>query len=935
MRDGLLEARIVAMLLAAGVGMAALGCVWARAAVPDMVPMPKSYEQTGGDFELSGKPIFIEKGNRQCEIAADEIARRVKELGGEPGEIKPMGVVTAPGIYVLPVTSAAAVRLAGELALKVTADDPGPQGYVIETARDRLVVVGSDNVGTLYGAMTLRQMMASAGAGRVTIAAARVRDWPDYRYRGHMSFYRGLKEWGGKPEDYKAGIDWLMRFKLNMLSDYGYSTDPRDVDAGTRAFIRRLNEYALERGIYAMRGEDRAYVGCELDKDRPEFQNWDCVFCAHGPQYYCWSRDELTRARAESLMQLQKDCGFSIFLLHPIDGGGIIDPEMWSKRCASCKARFGDDRWKASAHQFNLWVEIMREKGLDLVFTSPIYPYQAGDSRYADRLEPKYAVHRKNSVEYWSKLHAILDPCVIPMTWMTTPDAIPGYRACFEGRPIALYAHSTRVQGYFGTWHRYNGSNYSGNPNDIFLLSGGWLGPKLTWLNNICSGEFCWNTKAPGSAEFGGLYYDSEKDHTEPKEIIEDWLPRACRALFGSEVGTRIAPVYQAGVLPLYIEEPGTGIATANQYRRRAKAGATDPGDTKGGTYIATAITDSAARMARQVAATRAALAALQDAYGYLDTIDAYRRRTFMYFYKRMPLWHLLAKAQHAAKLAAELDRDGKRAAAVRTLEEARRELEKDRAFARRILDATSNEPDLAALDPLPGRAEKIDKMLNLRLKSLNTVFKPRPAGDTLKVAVYGQYGLAGTKKYLQQFRNVEVETIGDLSAATLDPYDCVLLFQTRSLDEADYFHTLASYVKDGGRGVLFQHDLCGFGRYPFGERTPFPEISPYANGRKDLKKVKAAVTHTVLPGLKQGDVQEHMYYDHITPKPGPEGTVVAEDEAGDPVVVIGTAGEGKVIFDGNVSVDHADKSVALTGFNAVLARGAVEWFAGVKLVEK
>ena len=930
MTDCLGDVRIMAAVAAS---ILAFAVTAADAAGPDLVPMPKQYEQTGGTFVLGTRPIYIEPGNRQCEIAAEELVLRIKQLGGVPGEVKPVDPSGVPGIYVLPVSNPVAGKLAKSLQLGVTKQDPGPQGYVIATTPDRLVIVGSDNVGALYGAMTLRQMMARTDAGRVAIAAARVYDKPDYRYRGHMSFYRGLKDWGGKPEDYKAGIDWLMRFKVNLLSDYGYSTDPRKVGAGTRAFIRSLNEYALERGIYAMRGEDRAYVGCDLDKDRPEFQDWDCVYSAHGPQFYCWSRDELTRARAESLMQLQKDCGFSIFLLHPVDGGGILDPESWSKRCPRCRKRFGDDRWKESAHQFNLWVEVAREKGVDLVWTIPIYPYQAGHSKYAERTEPKYAVHRKNSVEYWSKLHKVMDPCVVPMTWMTTPDAIQGYRACFEGRPIAIYAHSTRVLGYFGTWHRYNKSNYSGNPNDIFLLAAGWLGPKMTLMNLLCSNEFCWNTEAPGSAEFAGIYYDSEKDHSEPKEIIEDWLPRACRALFGNKVGSRIAPVYQAGVLPLYIEQPGKGIATANKYRRRARAGATDPGATEGGKYIATAVSDSAARMARQVDATKTALAALEDAYPYLDTIDKHRRRTFMYFYKRMPLWHLLAKAQHAAKLAVELDKAGGRDAAVQAIERGLRELEKDRAVAERVRERTADEADLGPMGWLPRRAEKIDRMLNLRLKSLTTVFKPRPIGEKVKVAVYGQYGRGGTKKYLEQFRNVEVQSIGDLSAATLDPFDCVLLFQTRSLDEADWFNTLASYVKDGGRGVLFQHDLCGFGRYPFGERTPFPEISPYANGRKDLKKVKAAVAHAVLPGMAKGQAIEHMYYDHITPKPGPTGTVVVEDDQGNPVVVLGTAGKGKVIFDGNVNVDHADKSVALTGFNAVLARGAVEWFTGVKLV--
>jgi len=922
---------VVRAAVVAGVALWCGRCV--DAAVPDMVPMPKRYEQTGGRFGLDGRPILIEPGNRRCEIAAEEIALRIRELGGRPGEVMAAAETTLPGIYVLPISSSAGYVLAGGLSLGVTAADPGPQGYVIETTRDRLVIVGSDDVGALYGAMTLRQMMERDARGRVAVAAARVYDKPDYRFRGRMGFHRGLRYWGGRTEDYQAGIRWMMHFKMNLLSDYQYWLDPRQVSAKQRAFYKRMNEYALERGIYAMRGEDSTYVGCGLDRDRPEFRNWDCIHHAKSGRHYCWSRDELTRERAERHVELLKDCGFTVFFLHPVDGGGVLDPELWSRRCPRCRERFGNDRWRASAHQFNIWAEVIREKGLDVVFTSPIYPYSAGHARLEGSTDPRHALQLKNSVEYWRKLHRVMDPSIIPMIWMGSPEDVERYRSYFEGRPLCLYAHSIRVLGYFGTWHRQNKTNYTGDPRDIFMLTGGFRGGGLISMNQLCSCEFAWNTEASGSEPHDGIHYDVERDHTGPKEIIDDWLPRACRATFGEEVGSRIAPVYQAAVLPLYIENPGEGIATANKYRRRAKAGATDPGDTEGGTYIATAITDSAERMARQVEATRRAWTALEDAYPHLGALDRYQRQTFMYFYRRMPLWRLLARAQHAVKLAAERGEAGKRDEAVRVIEEALGALERDRALAGRVLETAGKDEDPKSFDKLRRRADGIGAKLDLALKSLTTVFRPRPVGATIKVGVYGGYGKENTRQYLDAFRNVEARSIGDLSAATIEPYDCILIFQTRALEERDYFDTLVRYVKDGGRGVLFQHDLCGFGRYPFGERTPFPEVSPYADGRKDLTRVRAATTHPVLPGMKKGDVGEHMYYDHITPKAGPNATIVAEDERGNPVVVVGTAGKGKVIFDGNVNIDHRDKGVALTGLNAVIARGAVEWFTGVKLV--
>ena len=52
-----------------------------------------------------------------------------------------------------------------------------------------------------------------------------------------------------------------------------------------------------------------------------------------------------------------------MLFVHPVDGGGAYDPERWSQRCDRCKKQFGDDRWKASAHQFNLWAKVIKDTG--------------------------------------------------------------------------------------------------------------------------------------------------------------------------------------------------------------------------------------------------------------------------------------------------------------------------------------------------------------------------------------------------------------------------------------------------------------------------------------------------------------------------------------------------------------------------------------------
>lgn len=946
--------------------IAALSCAWtAGAAAPDLVPMPKEYQPTGAEFLISGVAIFTAPNDRQCAIGAEDVAARARELGGAPGAIAAAGDTARPGIYILTAAGAPAQALIGELSLAVTPDNPGTQGYVIHPAGDRLVVIGSDSIGALYGAMTLRQMLRRGGASpdgaaaahagpgspaRVVADAARVYDKPDYKYRAGMSVWRGLGYWAEGAADplaaYKAGIDWLMRFKINLLTDYPVSirTDAREVDDKQRAFLRAVNDYAAERGLYPILWRWTSIDQCPADTDRPEFNGWDCVAVKMptGDFYFCWSRDDLAREMIERNVQLFRDCGFKILALHPVDGGGIHDPETWSRRCRACRQRFGDERWRASVHQFNLWSEILRESAPDAVFSVCIYPYAA---EYADRRQfagvPE-DVWLKNSVDYWRHVHEGIAPDILPQTWIARPENMAVYRRIFQDRPVFIYAHSFVPAGYFGAWHRNNGTDYTGHAGDMFYLAAG-FDVYARWMNVICSGEYAWNTRAPGHGAFQGCYYDMEQDHAQPRVIFDEWVPRACRAFFGPELGARLAPVYQAGVLNSYIMNPPLALALANKQRRRPLA-AVDPMDPDAAPKRAMPdIVDSAALMASQIKATATAWQALQDARQFADSLDQYRRRTFMYFYKRMPLWHMIARARYAMYRAGELTAAGDRDAAVKAIQEGLAWFAADRAAADKILAATAGEPDLSrGGNPLGRRGDvkpapdELEKMLRDRLAGLTLVLQPRKPAGRVRIGIHAGYGDEITRDFFGQFTNAAAEIIESLSLAVLDQYDCVLIMQSRSLDRDDFFNTLPRYVREGGRGVLFQHDLCGMPRAPFGQVTPFPEIVVKAAEKVDAFNLRAVAAHPALPGLKAGDVREHMYYDHLALEIGPAARVLLEDEAGRPVVAAAEVGLGKVIFDGNVNMPdgmNVQRKGRLDDYiNGALMRGAVEWFTGVEL---
>jgi len=307
-----------------------------------------------------------------------------------------------------------------------------------------------------------------------------------------------------------------------------------------------------------------------------------------------------------------------------------------------------------------------------------------------------------------------------------------------------------------------------------------------------------------------------------------------------------------------------------------------------------------------------------------------------------MPVWYLTARARHACYVAAEQQREGAYKNAAGVLETGLRNFEEDYARVQQVIARTKGMRELkyfallhdrGGIDPKP---DKVKQLLEERLASASVVLKPRRPGKVIRVGIHKGLGEKGTKAFFDTFKNVEAEIIESLSLAVLDRYDCVFILQTKSVDRADYFHGLPQYIRKGGGGVVFQHDMCGRpGRNAFGEKTPFPDICPNAPGRKDAKTVVAKSAHPALLGAKPGERFEHTYYDHLNLEPGKDGTVIAEDDAGDPVVIAGTAGHGKVIFDGNVNLSAADGDDLLTGFNARLARGAVEWFTGVALEKR
>ena len=108
-----------------------------------------------------------------------------------------------------------------------------------------------------------------------------------------------------------------------------------------------------ERGIESMCADTTAIGTYPRDKDNPDFK--DVVYHRSHHRYFCWSRLDYHRRRAERAAQWLADCGYRGYYLHATDSGGWSNPALWDDRCDECRKNYGDDHAKADATVFGIY----------------------------------------------------------------------------------------------------------------------------------------------------------------------------------------------------------------------------------------------------------------------------------------------------------------------------------------------------------------------------------------------------------------------------------------------------------------------------------------------------------------------------------------------------------------------------------------------------
>lgn len=908
--------RKIAVLVAALIGTHAF-------ARPLLQPEVKEYAAVSG-------AMFIVKDLPVIHTAGASLAAAAGEVRAEgPKSVYAGEELPKKGVFIAQRDSDLGRLLVKRYALSVP---DKKQGYAIKAADGAVAIVGHDEIGAFYGAETFRQMAASG-----SVEPATVRDWPDILYRGAASAGRGLWQYTEGERDrlpmMKAALDELARMKMNVIGDHFWLH--YDSDEKLFAFWREVNRYAAERGIFANDyGSTAVYLRYNYPKGKTFDESWPCVrhHVSWEDMYYCWADDSLTEQAANNYADYVIRAGMEkgILVIHPVDDGFWQNPEDWSRRCAKCRARWNDhERWKASVNQFNIWARVLRKRLPEALIGSCIYPYKFGALMTPEA--ERSAKWKESMPEYWQKLSENMeDRKFFFSSWICPGVVMRKIREILPKRPFHFSDTYPRTSGIFHAFNRKACTVWEPQSENIFCTQG--LDMNGKWESLALISECTWNKDAPCAEIYdGGTYYDPIVDHKGDTLVFTEALPRICATFWGERLAPCMTQVMGSGVMPDYILDPPVHIKYWNSTRRNSLFDPTvkqvDVGKAK-----VKPIDDTPELMGAQVKAAEVCVKALVAAEENAKALPPVQRRYFMKLAKGAPYWLATARVKYNVRRANELVGRGENAAALDLLKTAREEATADFDRAAATMKRLAKEPDACGFRYKWGfDAEDAKKLIDRAEASAKVVMEPRKIGRYVKLGIVKAGPYVGVKKYFDRFENVKAEVFDNLSLATLDAYDCVIILD-KAYDKDEFFANLKTYVEKGAGGVYIEGALCGSKRWD--EKTPFPEV------------VETSPEHIENFGqnmkFADGRVGKTMYVDFFSLRPGAKGDVRAYGPDGkSPLAVRGEAGLGKVFFNGTFSIRSVggtyavDEKAELSDANAVLVREAVEYFTNVRLKGK
>ena len=199
---------------------------WGAADRPLVFPEPQKMERLAAPFALDESvPILVpaqasEHDLKLARLLAAEAADRYRvALKVERAAALPSG---RRFILMGAASNPLVARFCAARGIEVSAAKPGPEGYVLASTPEAVVVAGSDASGAFYGLQSLRQMIRREGTS-VSIAGARIEDRPHVPFRGIRLYLPGHEN-----------IAFFRRFLRDFMALYKFNKVIMEVNGSMR-----------------------------------------------------------------------------------------------------------------------------------------------------------------------------------------------------------------------------------------------------------------------------------------------------------------------------------------------------------------------------------------------------------------------------------------------------------------------------------------------------------------------------------------------------------------------------------------------------------------------------------------------------------------------------------------------------------------------------
>ena len=417
--------------------------------------------------------------------------------------------------------------------------------------------------------------------------------------------------------DPKAGIDEMVKYGYNVM--YRFETTKDFCVSSNWPRVREIYQYARTKGVRVLIVAPTAIWHRNNRPKSVSYNDWPCVKNTKGwtDHLYCWGDDRQTEEVANRCADhlIGESAEDAIVMIHPVDTGGLKDPELWSKRCARCRARWKDDeRWKATVNQLNIWNRVLKRRCPKAIVGSCIYPY-----KLQHLVSEHDANWQQNFYDFWRHVdEGVKDDSFFFGSWNYS-DAVASsgeVRKLVKRRPLQIHDLYPVVCGVFSTHGRRAALTMDKQPGNIFCSYMDC--PSMSWETYIFQAAYLKRQTLPGSVAYDGMvYYDPTADHDSPSEC-RPVLAMVCRKFWGEKIAGDMEDFCWSGVMPRYIETPGEMVRQWNRARKYTQYDPTGGAGNDVSRTSYTEIVDDTAFMRDQAKKAEVAAAAIDRALAKL-----------------------------------------------------------------------------------------------------------------------------------------------------------------------------------------------------------------------------------------------------------------------------------------------------------------------------